>query len=59
MIKIKILNPNKDRNEPTFRPLIFIKDMLRNYHIDVTESDDYDYLFIGMSDFMNQCHNKP
>ena len=54
MIKIKILNPTKDRNEPTFRPLMFVKDMLREYSIDITESNDYDYLFIGMSDFINK-----
>ena len=51
MIKVKILNPTLYRNEPTFRPLFFIKDMLRDYSIDITESDDYDFLFIGMSDF--------
>ncbi len=51
MIKIKILNPLKDRNEPTFRPFMFIKNMLRDYYIDITDSNDYDFLFIGMSDF--------
>ncbi len=51
MIKVKILNPTKDRNEPTFRPFVFIKDMLRDYSIDLTESDDFDFMFIGMSDF--------
>ena len=51
MIKVKILNPTKDRNEPTFRPFLFIKDMLRDYSIDLTESDDFDFMFIGMSDF--------
>ena len=54
MIKIKILNPFKGRNEPSFRPLFFVKDMLREYSIDITDSDDYDYLFIGMSDFINK-----
>ena len=54
MIKVKILNSNKGRNEPTFRPLLFVKDRLRDYSIDITDSNDYDYLFIGMSDFMNQ-----
>ena len=53
MIKVKILNPTKDRNEPTFRPLFFVKDMLVDYSIDITESDDYDFLFIGMTDFLN------
>ena len=43
MIKVKILNPIKSWNEPTFRPLLFIKDMLRDYSIDITESDDFDF----------------
>jgi len=54
MIKVKILNPTKGRNEPTFRPLFYIKDMLRDYSIDITESDDYDFLFVGMDDFINK-----
>jgi hypothetical protein len=52
MIKIKILNPKKGRNEATFRPLYFIEDLLRlQYSIDITTSDDYDYMFIGLDDF--------
>ena len=54
MIKIKILNPTKCRNEPTFRPLLFIKDMLRDYSIDITESDDFDFMFVGMKDFYDK-----
>jgi len=54
MIKVKILNPVEDRNEPTFRPLFFIKDMLRDYSIDITESDDFDFMFIGMNEFINK-----
>ena len=54
MIKIKILNPTKGRNEPTFRPFFFIKEILHDYSIDITESDDYDYLFVGMEDFLNK-----
>jgi hypothetical protein len=54
MIKVKILNPTKGRNEPTFRPFWFIKDKLRDYSIDITNSDDYDYLFVGMHDFVNK-----
>ncbi len=53
-LKIKIQNPFVGRNEPTFRPLLFVKDMLRDYSIDITESDDYDYLFIGMADFIDK-----
>jgi len=54
MIKVKILNPHKGRNEPAFRPLLFAKDMLRDYSIDITESDDYDFLFVGMNDFIDK-----
>ena len=51
MIKIKILNQTKGRNEPTFRPFQFIKNNLMEYSIEITNSDDYDFLFIGMADF--------
>ena len=54
MIKIKILNPTLYRNEPTFRPFMFIQDKLREYSIDITESDSYDYLFVGMHDFIDK-----
>ena len=57
MIKVKILNPTLGRNEPTFRPFWFIKDKLRDYSIDITNSDDYDYLFVGMHDFINKKIN--
>ncbi len=54
MIKIKILEPTKYRNEPTFRPFWFIKDMLRDYSIELTESNDFDYLFVGMHNFIDK-----
>ena len=54
MIKIKILNPTKGRNEPTFRPFSFIQDILRDYSIEFTNSDDFDYLFVGMHDFIDK-----
>lgn len=54
MIKVKLLNPNKGRNEPTFRPLRFVTDKLRDYSIDLTTSNDYDYLFVGMADFIDK-----
>ena len=54
MIKIKILNSLLDRNEPTFRPFQFIKDMLLDYSIEITDSDDFDFMFVGMSDFMDK-----
>tara|TARA_Y100001937_G_scaffold95871_1_gene130250 strand:+ start:1118 stop:2143 length:1026 start_codon:yes stop_codon:yes gene_type:complete len=54
MIKIKLQNPQVGRNEPTFRPFYFIKDMLSDYSIELTDSDDFDYLFIGMNDFIDK-----
>jgi hypothetical protein len=54
MIKVKIMNPFLGRNEPTFRPLFQIKNMLRDYSIDITDSDDYDFLFVGMNDFIDK-----
>ena len=54
MIKIKILNPTVDRNEPTFRVMLGCADLLKTYSIEITDSDDYDYLFVGMNDFINK-----
>ena len=54
MIKVKIQNPILGRNEITFRPFLYLKDMLRDYSIDITESDDYDFLFVGMHDFIDK-----
>ena len=48
MIKIKIHNQFYDRNELTFRGLYFAKDVLRDFSIELTDSDDFDYMFIGM-----------
>ena len=54
MIKVKIQNPNEGRNRPTFAPLIRVKNLMRDYSIDITNSDDFDYLFIGMQDFIDK-----
>ena len=54
MIKVKILNPTEDRNEPTFIVMTACKEALKTYSIEITESDDFDYLFVGMNEFMNK-----
>ena len=55
MIKVKILNPSLFRNEPTFRPFAFIQQKLyTDYSIQFTDSDDYDYMFVGMHDFIDK-----
>ena len=54
MIKVKILNPTLGRNEITFRPLLQNKEELKNYSIEITNSDSYDFLFVGMHDFLDK-----
>jgi hypothetical protein len=54
MIKVKILNPTLGRNEITFRPLLQNKEELKNYSIEITDSDSYDFLFVGMHDFLDK-----
>jgi glycosyltransferase involved in cell wall biosynthesis len=51
MIKIKIKDPLVGKNKNSFIGFLYMKDLLRQYHIDITESDDYDYLFIGANEF--------
>ena len=54
MVKIKIHNPKEDRNEPTFRVMLAVQHYFRQIGIDFTSSNDYDFLFIGMNDFINK-----
>ena len=54
MIKVKIQNPTIDRNRPTFAPFFRCKNLLKDYSIELTESDDFDYLFVGMNDFIDK-----
>ena len=54
MIKVKIQNANEDRNGPTFAPLLRVKNLMKDYSIDITDSDDFDYLFVGMQDFLDK-----
>ncbi len=51
MIKIKIHNQFYDRNELTFRGLHFARRVLRDFSIELTDSNDFDFLFVGMMDF--------
>ena len=54
MIKVKVINPTIDRNEPTFRIFMACREHFKNYGIEITESDDFDVMFIGMHDFINK-----
>ena len=47
MIKIKIQNYALGRNEPTFRMMMACKDYFKQIGIEFTNSNDFDYLFLG------------
>mgnify|MGYP003634269830 FL=1 len=49
MIKIKL---SDNQNQKCFSGLIILKDMLKEYSIDITDSDDYDYEFIDHTKFI-------
>lgn len=54
MIKIKLLEHNIHRNETTFRPLIFAEDLFRQIGIEFTNSNDYDFAFVGQASIINK-----
>ena len=49
MIKIKL---SDNQNIKCFSGLIVSRDRLRDYSIDITDSDDYDYEFVDMNQFL-------
>ena len=42
------------KNSISFLGFVLLKDMLRDYSIDVTNSEDYDYMFLGAHDILNK-----
>ena len=50
MIKVKLTDSN---NMKCFSGLIHTKDLLRDYSIDIADSDDYDYEFVHADEFVN------
>jgi len=52
MIKVKVINPFKGRNEPTFRPFFLYENYFNDIGIEFTSSDTYDFVFLGMNDFL-------
>lgn len=57
MIKIKIYELEKHRNETTFRPLLFIKDLFRDIGIEFVSSGKADFAFVGQASFLNKKLN--
>jgi len=54
MIKIKLIQRDIHRNETTFRPFVFISDVLREIGIEFTDSDDFDFAFIGQASIIDK-----
>jgi len=54
MIKIKLLELHIHRNETTFRPFLFARNILKEIGIEFTESDDYDYAWVGQASIIDK-----
>ena len=54
MIKIKLLESHIHRNETTFRPFLFAQNVLREIGIEFTESNDYDYAWVGQASIIDK-----
>jgi len=55
MIKIKLVELEKHRNEIAFRPYIFAQNLFKQVGIEfVNESDSYDYAFIAQASFIDK-----
>mgnify|MGYP003110073079 CR=1 FL=1 len=54
MIKIKLLELEKHRNETTFRPFRIAGNYLREIGIEFTDSDDYDYAWVGQASIIDK-----
>ena len=54
MIKIKLNNWNKGRNNHTFRPFLMYGQYFKDMGIQFVEEGSYDYEFVGMVDFLNK-----
>jgi hypothetical protein len=54
MIKIKLTNWNKGRNEHTFRPFLMYAQYFLEIGVQFVDDGSYDIEFVGMSDFLNK-----
>ena len=54
MIKIRLYEIDKHRNETTFRPFIKAQDVFREVGIEFTTSDDYDYAWVGQASIIDK-----
>ena len=54
MIKIKLYEHEIHRNETTFRPFAMAQNIFRDVGIEFTNSDDYDYAFVGQASIIDK-----
>jgi hypothetical protein len=54
MIKIRLTNWNKGRNNHTFRPFLLYGQYFNDIGIQLTDNGSYDFEFIGMEDFLDK-----
>jgi len=54
MIKIKLYELDKHRNECTFRPFLYAKDSLYEIGIEFTTGDSYDFAWVAQASFLNK-----
>jgi hypothetical protein len=54
MIKVKIYELEKHRNETTFRPLLFAHEIFREVGIEFVKDGDADFAFVGHASFVNK-----
>ena len=54
MIRIKLYELDRHRNECTFRPYLRAQDTLRDIGIEFTTGDSYDYAWIAQASFLNK-----
>ena len=54
MIKIKLYDQDRHRNECAFRPYIWAQDSLRDVGIEFTRGDSYDYVWIAQANIIDK-----
>lgn len=54
MIKIKLYELDKHRNECTFRPFIYAQNSLRDIGIEFTTGNSYDFAWVAQASFINK-----
>ena len=54
MIKIKLYEHERHRNETTFRPFVSAANLFKDVGIQFTLSDDYDYAFVGQASIIDK-----